>query len=121
MLTNRLLGQDLTLHVLTDHEFLSNKTNPIKQLLGIDAQLGYTAKDFKGRVVGDQALRRQAKLPKSALGSCAGIALQTNGFFPFFHFFIIRGNDCFNDLYSYYRKYIYVNQASRHAKTGCRN
>jgi hypothetical protein len=49
------------------------------ELKGLDATTGFTPKEVKGRVVGDSDLRRQAKLPASALGLCAPLALGTNG------------------------------------------
>lgn len=38
----------------------------------------YTRKDIHG-LVGDRALRKQVSLPKSSLGYCAPLALETNG------------------------------------------
>ena len=99
-----LIDQDVTLHILTDAEFRFTKSNAsrqflglceliyinfnqnrydikiiIFQFLGLDATTGFTPKEVKGRVVGDSDLRRQAKLPASALGLCAPLALGTNG------------------------------------------
>ena len=93
-----LLEQDIKLHIVTDQEFRFTKTNVSKQFLGefhdkiswnvdcnnfwnsgLDATSGYTSKDFKGRVVGDPDLRRQAKMSRNALGVCASLALRSNG------------------------------------------
>lgn len=48
-------------------------------LQGLDANTGYTSKEFKGRLIGDTDLRRQARLSKSLLGVCGPMALETNG------------------------------------------
>ncbi|XP_057368025.1 uncharacterized protein LOC130689027 [Daphnia carinata] len=74
-----LLEQDATIHVLTNGEFRFTKHNVSRQFLGLDATTGFTPKEFKGRLLGDADLRRQARLPRSLLGICAPIALETNG------------------------------------------
>ena len=92
-----MLNRDITLHILTDAEFRFNKPNASRQflgkkrhvavekkvkptcLIGLDARTGYTPKEIKGRLVGDADLRRQSKFPRSAIGVCASLALETNG------------------------------------------
>jgi len=74
-----LLEQDVTLHIIADHQFQFTKARAYRQFLGLDAATGYTLKDNKGGLVGDVDLRRQAKLSRSALGLCAPLALETNG------------------------------------------
>jgi hypothetical protein len=46
---------------------------------GLDATMGFTSKEVKGRLIGDADLRRQARLSHSLLGMCAPVALETNG------------------------------------------
>jgi hypothetical protein len=45
---------------------------------GIDSTAAYTKKAIRG-LIGDVALRKQVGLPKSTLGYCAPLALETNG------------------------------------------
>lgn len=94
------MEQDVTLHILTDAEFRFGKPNASRQFLGrliyiattqfvgsstfcwktgLDATSGFVSKEIKGRPTGGADLRRQAKLPKTALEMCAPLALETNG------------------------------------------
>lgn len=45
---------------------------------GIDRMTAYSKKDIHG-LIGDVALRKQVSPPKSTLGYCAPLALETNG------------------------------------------
>ncbi|KAJ8964438.1 hypothetical protein NQ314_004907 [Rhamnusium bicolor] len=45
---------------------------------GIDRRYAYTKKDVRG-LVGDQPLRKSIILPKSTLGLCLSLAMETNG------------------------------------------
>ncbi|EFX68497.1 hypothetical protein DAPPUDRAFT_260073 [Daphnia pulex] len=74
-----LLEQDVTTHVLTNAEFRFIKANVSREFLGLDATMGFTSKEIKGRLIGDADLRRQARLSHSLLGMCAPVALETNG------------------------------------------
>lgn len=92
----------MTIHVLTNAEFRFIKANVSRQFLGkytplnrfmsssfiqncfsfspgLDATMGFTSKEVKGRLIGDADLRRQARLSHSLLGMCAPVALETNG------------------------------------------
>lgn len=61
-----------------DGDFNFKKQRLNKIFYGIDATKSYTKKDAK-ELVGDVDLRRQVKLPKSALGYCTPLSLETNG------------------------------------------
>lgn len=61
-----------------NNEFSFDKQRIAKIFYGIDGQKAFTKKDFKD-LQGDSDLRRQAKLPKSVIGYCAPLALETNG------------------------------------------
>ncbi|EFX63320.1 hypothetical protein DAPPUDRAFT_268668 [Daphnia pulex] len=63
-----LLEQDVTTHVLTNAEFRLIKANVSREFLGLDATMGFTSKEIKGRLIGDADLRRQARLSHSLLG-----------------------------------------------------
>ncbi|KAG8042041.1 hypothetical protein G9C98_000032 [Cotesia typhae] len=73
-----LLEHDITLHILMDGDFNFKKQRLNKIFYGLDATKSYTKKDAKV-LVGDVDLRRQVKLPKSALGYCTPLSLETNG------------------------------------------
>ncbi|XP_034189232.2 apolipoprotein lipid transfer particle [Osmia lignaria lignaria] len=73
-----LLEHGITLHVLMDSDFEFEKERLNKLLYGLDATKAYTKKDAR-TLVGDVDLRRQVKLPKSALGYCTPLALEING------------------------------------------
>lgn len=61
-----------------DGEFQFNKTRLNKMFYGLDATKSYTKKDSR-TLMGDVDLRRQVKLPKSALGYCTPLSLESNG------------------------------------------
>lgn len=61
-----------------DGDFNFKKQRLNKIFYGLDATKSYTKKDAKV-LVGDVDLRRQVKLPKSALGYCTPLSLETNG------------------------------------------
>ncbi|KAJ3640007.1 hypothetical protein Zmor_003331 [Zophobas morio] len=73
-----LLESDVTLHILMNEEFSLPKMRDNKIPFGIGATTAYTKKDIRG-LIGDAALRKQVSLPKSTLGYCAPLALETNG------------------------------------------
>lgn len=68
----------MTLHILMDGDFNFKKQRLNKIFYGLDATKSYTRKDAKA-LTGDVDLRRQVKLPKSALGYCTPLSLETNG------------------------------------------
>lgn len=59
-----------------DFEFEKERLNKI--FYGLDATKSYTKKDTR-TLTGDIDLRRQVKLPKSALGYCTPLSLEING------------------------------------------
>ena len=59
-----------------DFQFDKERLNKI--FFGIDAFKAYTKKDSRV-LTGQLDLRRQVKLPKSMLGFCSPLALETNG------------------------------------------
>ncbi|KYB29704.1 hypothetical protein TcasGA2_TC031518 [Tribolium castaneum] len=71
-----LSENDITLHILMNEEFSLQKRRDIP--FGIDRRTAYSKKDIHG-LLGDAALRKQVSLPKSTLGYCAPLALETNG------------------------------------------
>ncbi|XP_043484877.1 apolipophorins [Leptopilina heterotoma] len=73
-----LLERDITLHILMDGDFQFNKTRLNKMFYGLDATKSYTKKDSR-ILTGDVDLRRQVKLPKTALGYCTPLSLESNG------------------------------------------
>ncbi|XP_034937258.1 uncharacterized protein Apoltp [Chelonus insularis] len=73
-----LLEHDITFHILMDGDFNFKKQRLNKTFYGIDATKSYTKKDAKV-LIGDIDLRRQVKLPKSTLGYCTPLSLETNG------------------------------------------
>jgi hypothetical protein len=73
-----LLESDVTLHILMNEEFSLPKMQDNKIPFGIDSTAAYTKKAIRG-LIGDVALRKQVGLPKSTLGYCAPLALETNG------------------------------------------
>ncbi|XP_015599666.1 uncharacterized protein LOC107269849 [Cephus cinctus] len=73
-----LLEHDITLHILMDGNFQFEKERLNKIFYGLDATKSYTKKDAR-ILTGDTDLRRQVKLPKSVLGYCTPLSLETNG------------------------------------------
>ncbi|XP_077295548.1 apolipoprotein lipid transfer particle [Arctopsyche grandis] len=73
-----LMDSSITLHIIMDDEFKLNKKRIAKNLYGIDNNYAYTSKDVK-ELVGDAKLRQQIRLPKTKLGFCASLAIETNG------------------------------------------
>lgn len=73
-----LLENDITLHILMNEEFQLKKTRVNKNLFGLDRTLAYTKKDAD-ELRGDATLRKSVQLPKSTLGYCTPLALETNG------------------------------------------
>lgn len=73
-----LLEHDITLHILMDGDFEFEKERLNKIFYGLDATKSYTKKDTR-TLTGDIDLRRQVKLPKSALGYCTPLSLEING------------------------------------------
>ncbi|XP_066998183.2 uncharacterized protein Apoltp [Anabrus simplex] len=73
-----LLESDIKLHILMNDDFKFDKPRIQKIFYGMDGETAYTKKDVKS-LKGDSDLRRQVKLPKSKLGFCTALALETNG------------------------------------------
>ncbi|XP_049847119.1 uncharacterized protein LOC126299332 [Schistocerca gregaria] len=73
-----LLDHGITLHILMNEEFRFEKPRLQKILYGIDGKTAFTKNDVKN-LKGDKGLRRQVKLPKTLLGVCTALALETNG------------------------------------------
>ena len=73
-----LLEHDITLHILMDGDFQFDKGRLSKIFYGLDASKSYTKKDSR-TLMGDVDLRKQVKLPKSALGYCTPLSLESNG------------------------------------------
>lgn len=66
-----------------NNEFSFEKQRVAKIFYGLDGKKAFTKKDFKV-LIGDSDLRRQATLPKTIMGYCAPLALETNGKKDFF-------------------------------------
>lgn len=73
-----LIEANVKLHILMNSEFTFEKQKVARIFFGLDGEKAFTKKDFKS-LQGDSALRRQAKLPKSIMGYCTPLALETNG------------------------------------------
>lgn len=73
-----LLDGNIKLHILMNHNFIIEKQKLAKIFYGIDGKKAFTKKDSKV-LVGDVDLKKQARLPKSIMGYCAPLALETNG------------------------------------------
>ncbi|XP_055638867.1 uncharacterized protein LOC129776937 isoform X2 [Toxorhynchites rutilus septentrionalis] len=73
-----MLENGIKLHILTDQDIEFDKSRVSRMFFGMDRDKAYTKKDLKD-VVGDADLRKQVRLPKATLGSCAALALETDG------------------------------------------
>ncbi|GLH12107.1 Apolipophorins, partial [Gryllus bimaculatus] len=73
-----LLERGIQLHILMNDEFRFQKQKAQKNFYGMDRDNAYTNKDIKD-LKGDSDLKRQVLLPKSKLGVCTALALETNG------------------------------------------
>lgn len=67
----------VNLHILSDHSFTINKKDKVK-ILGFDRMKAYTKKDQKV-LNGDVEKRQQIRVPKSSMGMCIRLALETDG------------------------------------------
>ena len=61
-----------------DGDFQYEKGRLGKIFYGLDASKSYTKKDSR-TLIGDVEIRKHAKLPKSALGYCTPLSLESNG------------------------------------------
>ncbi|KAG5880871.1 hypothetical protein JTB14_004019 [Gonioctena quinquepunctata] len=68
----------ISLHILMNDQFRLQKERDVKIPFGIDRRYAYTKRDVRG-LVGDQPLRKSIILPKSTLGLCLSLAMETNG------------------------------------------
>lgn len=73
-----LLENGIKLHILADHDIEFDKSRVSRMFFGMDSYKAYTKKDLKD-LIGDTDLRKQIRLPKATLGSCAALALETDG------------------------------------------
>ncbi|XP_022243893.1 uncharacterized protein LOC106460939 [Limulus polyphemus] len=77
-----LLDNEITLHLLMDHEFQMKsaiKSKTANRLLGLDTEYAYTLKDAKDKILkGDKAVRSQVKIPKD---HCVPLAWESKGTF----------------------------------------
>ncbi|XP_063238564.1 uncharacterized protein LOC134540049 isoform X2 [Bacillus rossius redtenbacheri] len=73
-----LLESDITLHIIMSGIFKLDKAKFNKAFYGIDTNTAFTKNDVK-QLKGSVELRRQVKMPKSQIGLCAPLALETNG------------------------------------------
>ncbi|XP_045482614.1 uncharacterized protein LOC123686485 [Harmonia axyridis] len=75
---HQLLSEnDISLHILMNEDF-TQKTRDNKVPYGIDSRRAYTKKDARS-LKGDESLRNHIKLPKTTMGLCMPLALETNG------------------------------------------
>ncbi|CAG7726200.1 unnamed protein product [Allacma fusca] len=75
-----MLEQDATLHILMNNDFSLDNKNLVKKFFGMDSNLGFTKMDIsKDQLRGETKIRQQVKVPRSLLGYCTPLALQTNG------------------------------------------
>ncbi|XP_062546026.1 uncharacterized protein LOC134212310 [Armigeres subalbatus] len=73
-----LLENGIKLHILADQDIEFDKSRVSRMFFGMDSNKAYTKKDIKD-LIGDTDLRKQIRLPKATLGSCAALALETDG------------------------------------------
>lgn len=73
-----LLEEGINLHILMDQEFSLDKKRIEKMIFGLDKENAFTKKYLKDNK-GDKDLKKQARLPKTSLGLCAPLALESNG------------------------------------------
>ncbi|XP_055591953.1 uncharacterized protein LOC129743787 [Uranotaenia lowii] len=73
-----MLENGIKLHILSDHDIEFEKLRVSRMFFGMDRDKAFTKKDLKD-LIGDSDLRKQVRLPKSTLGSCAALALETDG------------------------------------------
>ncbi|XP_046812149.1 apolipophorins [Lucilia cuprina] len=67
--------EGVNLHILADTEFDFEKTRKLRHFFGLDRELVYSKRFPEG----DNATRAQLRIPKSNLGICIPLALETNG------------------------------------------
>lgn len=67
--------EGVNLHILADTEFEFEKTRKLRHFFGLDRDLVYSKRFPEG----DNATRAQLHVPKSNLGICTPLALETNG------------------------------------------
>ncbi|CAG9816912.1 unnamed protein product [Phaedon cochleariae] len=76
---HQLLSESaISLHILMNDHFAVQKDREGKIPFGIDRRYAYTKRDIRS-LLGDQPLRKSIILPKSTLGPCLSLALETNG------------------------------------------
>lgn len=73
-----MLEEGINLHILMDHDFSIGKKRIERKLFGIDRDHAYT-KNYLQELRGDKDLKRQVHIPKSILGVCLPLALESNG------------------------------------------
>ncbi|EDW03099.1 uncharacterized protein LOC6561417 [Drosophila grimshawi] len=70
-----MLEEGVNLHILADTEFDFERTRKLRHFFGLDRELVYS----KRYPEGDAETRKQVHIPKSNLGICTPLALETNG------------------------------------------
>ncbi|TDG46759.1 hypothetical protein AWZ03_006806 [Drosophila navojoa] len=70
-----MLEESVNLHILADTEFDFERTKKLRHFFGLDKKLVYS----KRYPEGDEETRSQVHIPKSNLGICTSLALETNG------------------------------------------
>lgn len=73
-----LTEHDIDLHIMTDNDFIFDKAKISKGVFGLDSTKVFVKKDLK-LMEGDEELRKHTRVPKPDLGSCAALALETEG------------------------------------------
>lgn len=73
-----MLEEGINLHILMDRDFSVDKKRIERKLFGIDRDYAYT-KEYLQNLHGDDELRRLVRVPKSVLGVCVPLALESNG------------------------------------------
>lgn len=70
-----MLEESVNLHILADTEFDFERTKKLRHFFGLDKKLVYSKRFPEG----DEETRSQVHIPKSNLGICTSLALETNG------------------------------------------
>ncbi|GAB0088507.1 uncharacterized protein DMENIID0001_029540 [Sergentomyia squamirostris] len=73
-----LFENGIKLHILMDHEIMFDKGRASRMFFGMDRDLAYTKRDVQ-ELKGDVELRKQVRMPKTSLGLCTPLAIESSG------------------------------------------
>ena len=73
-----IFDNDVTVHILMNDDFQTDKIRIRKNIFGIDRNVAYTKKDSK-LLVGDPDIRNEVKIRPLILNYCSSLAIESNG------------------------------------------